>query len=121
MSRRVQDHAILEQLGARLRAARKAAGLTQARLAERAGLQTNSVSLMESGSLAPTLTTLFLLARAIGLAPRDLLDFEDESPPVVVEGDPDESRLLLDFRRVDPEARRALLLLARRLASPRAA
>ena len=49
--------------------ARKDAGLTQAELADRAGLSRMTVQKMESGALDPRLSTLFEMARALGLEP----------------------------------------------------
>ena len=52
---------------ARLAHARKAANLTQAELAERAGLSRMTVQRLESGSLDPRLSTLQELARALNM------------------------------------------------------
>ncbi len=52
---------------ARLADARKAANLTQAELAERAGLSRMTVQRLESGSLDPRLSTLQELARALDM------------------------------------------------------
>lgn len=49
--------------------ARKDAGLTQAELADRAGLSRMTVQKMESGTLDPRLSTLLEMARALGLEP----------------------------------------------------
>ncbi|AKM33107.1 transcriptional regulator [Pandoraea faecigallinarum] len=50
-------------------AARKDAGLTQAELAERAGLSRMTVQKMESGALDPRVSTVLESARALGLEP----------------------------------------------------
>ncbi|MFJ2991132.1 helix-turn-helix transcriptional regulator [Pandoraea sp. NPDC087047] len=50
-------------------AARKDAGLTQAELAERAGLSRMTVQKMESGAFDPRMSTLLEMARALGLEP----------------------------------------------------
>ena len=47
--------------------ARKAQQLTQAELAEKAGLSRMTVQRLESGSLDPRLSTLHEIARALGL------------------------------------------------------
>ena len=47
--------------------ARKVAGLTQTELAERAGLSRMAVQKAESGSTDPRLSTLEVMARAMGL------------------------------------------------------
>lgn len=56
----------IENLGAALRAKRRAAGLTQAELAERAGCRRQTVLSIESGESAKTHVLLGLLA-ALGL------------------------------------------------------
>ena len=54
-------------LVAHLAQARKAAGLTQAELAERAGLSRMTVQRLEGGNLDPRLSTLQQLARALDM------------------------------------------------------
>ncbi len=50
-------------------AARKAAGLTQAELADQAGLSRMTVQKVESGAFDPRLSTVLEAARALGLEP----------------------------------------------------
>ncbi|GDX83945.1 hypothetical protein LBMAG42_57560 [Deltaproteobacteria bacterium] len=76
MPRPSTDHKLLIAFGARLRALRDAAGFTQARLAERASLKTATVSLYENGRLSPTLSTICVLARSLGVLPSSLLEFD---------------------------------------------
>ncbi|WP_408886988.1 helix-turn-helix transcriptional regulator [Limobrevibacterium gyesilva] len=59
--------------GANLRAARLKSGLTQAQLAERAGLLQQYVSLVESGKQNVTLTTAQALARVLHQNVSDML------------------------------------------------
>lgn len=59
------DREILETLGERLRALRKARGLTQQAAAERAGLARSTVSEAERGE-NPTLQTVIRLLRVYG-------------------------------------------------------
>lgn len=47
--------------------ARRAAGLTQAELAEKAGLSRMAVQKAESGATDPRLSTLHVMARALGM------------------------------------------------------
>ena len=54
-------------LVAHLAQARKAAGLTQAELAERAGLSRMTVQRLEGGNLDPRLSTLQQLARVLDM------------------------------------------------------
>lgn len=56
-------HPLIEQLTQ----ARKAAQMTQADLAERAGLSRMTVQRLESGGLDPRLSTLSEMARVLGL------------------------------------------------------
>lgn len=58
---------IYERLGRNLRAARQRAGLTQAEIADRAGLSIPFVSFLESASKKGSVDTYDRLARAIGV------------------------------------------------------
>ncbi|MBU8841237.1 MULTISPECIES: helix-turn-helix domain-containing protein [Mycolicibacterium] len=69
---------ILAALGAAIRERRIAAGLTQAQLAERAGIGRVHLSHIEFGRKSPTVVVLVHLARALGIAPAALL--ETQSP-----------------------------------------
>jgi transcriptional regulator with XRE-family HTH domain len=57
-----------QEVGGRIRAARQAAGLTQSRLAERAGMEVQSLSRLERGEYEPSLSSAVALAEALGLA-----------------------------------------------------
>jgi transcriptional regulator with XRE-family HTH domain len=59
--------------GGALRAAREAAGLTQAQLAERAGLHLSAITRFEQGWREPSLSTAAALAKALGIKVDDLL------------------------------------------------
>src|SRR5262245_5404023 len=61
---------------ARLRQLREAAGLTQAELAERAGLHLHGLTKLEQGYREPAWSTVKALAKALGT---DCLAFEDEA------------------------------------------
>jgi len=60
-------------LGANVRRVRQRAGLTQADLAQRAGLAQPAISLIEAGQANPTVQTLQQLADALGCPLADLL------------------------------------------------
>ncbi len=53
--------------GAKLKAVREAAGLTQDQLAERAGLYKFSIAKLEQGVREPTWSTVQVLAKALGV------------------------------------------------------
>jgi transcriptional regulator with XRE-family HTH domain len=62
------------QLGARLRALRTAAGLTQAELARRTGIHRPNIARVEAGRHTPSIETLARLAAAIGVPTGRVLD-----------------------------------------------
>lgn len=63
-----------QRLAALTRTLRKAQGLSQEALAERAGLHRNFISLIERGQNQPTVDTLFRLAEALGLTAVELVE-----------------------------------------------
>lgn len=72
-----------QRLRDRLREKRLEAGLTQAELAEAAGLHFTTISHLESGKTDPQPRSLKLLARALDCRPADLwAKGEDEDAPV---------------------------------------
>jgi len=62
------------QFSRRLKALRGARGVSQAALAERAGLTREYVNKLEAGKYDPTLGTLGRLAKALGVTERAFLD-----------------------------------------------
>lgn len=63
--------------GARLKALRAAAQLTQEKLAELTGMTVGNVGRLESGGRQPSWETVVRLAKALGVEPNDFLS-EDE-------------------------------------------
>src|SRR5918993_2071948 len=75
------DHSTL-QFGSLLRQHRLAAGLSQAELAERAGLSTDGIGALEAGRRAtPRLYTVRALAEALSLAEDDRLSLIAAAQP----------------------------------------
>lgn len=72
-ARAADDRDPLAVLGGRLRARRRALGLTLRQLSERTGTSVPFLSQVENGVGTPSLTTLFTLARELGTAPEVLL------------------------------------------------
>ena len=70
LSKQLTDEAILRELGGRLAAARLARNLTQAALAEEAGVSKRTVERLESGEVAARLSGLVRVCRALGLVDR---------------------------------------------------
>ncbi len=60
-------------LGDELRKARKAAGLSQERLASLAGLHRTYISLLERGLRSPTVDVLLRLCRAMGASAAEII------------------------------------------------
>ena len=67
LTKQLTDEAILRELGSRLAAARLARNLTQAALAEEAGVSKRTVERLESGEVAARLSGLVRVCRALGL------------------------------------------------------
>jgi transcriptional regulator with XRE-family HTH domain len=59
--------------GSNLRRARRAAGLAQEALADKADLHRNTIPLLENDRREPRLSTILALARALGIDPSELL------------------------------------------------
>lgn len=63
-----RDADVARAFGVELRARRRGAGLTQARLAEAADLSVSAVSFLERGERQPSLGASFRLSAALGLS-----------------------------------------------------
>lgn len=70
ISPHLTDQAVLQELGARLAAARIERNLTQAVVAEQAGVSKRTVERLESGEVATQLSGFVRVCRALGLLER---------------------------------------------------
>ena len=61
-------HGLTKELGPRLSAARKEAGIGLRELARRLGVSPSLISQVETGRLAPSVGTLYAIANALGLS-----------------------------------------------------
>lgn len=78
------EHAgIVKRFGNRLREARTSRGLSQAALAERAGLTASYLGRLERGLAAPGIDLVDRLAEALGVAAADLLPAADKPADAV--------------------------------------
>jgi transcriptional regulator with XRE-family HTH domain len=83
MSKTVTNEAILKELGERVAGARLARNLTQAMLAEEAGVAKRTVERLESGEAATQLSGFVRVCRALGLLDRlDALVPEGTASPI---------------------------------------
>ncbi len=74
------------QLGARIRAARKAARLSQHELGERVGLDQAFISRLETGTAEGTPAQMVAIARALGVSVARLMGAEEASEPAGYRG-----------------------------------
>ncbi|MBD3836035.1 helix-turn-helix transcriptional regulator [Brevundimonas sp.] len=65
------------RLSVRLKAARTAAGLTQAELAERTRLSRKTINTVENGVFTPSVVVALSLARALGTTVEALFGLDD--------------------------------------------
>jgi transcriptional regulator with XRE-family HTH domain len=70
ISTELSDQAVLKELGGRLAAARIERNLTQAALAEQAGVAKRTVERLESGEVATQLSGFLRVCRALGILER---------------------------------------------------
>lgn len=61
------------RFGANLNSVRRASGLSQERLANKAGMHRTEIGLLEHGRRVPRIDTVAKLARALGIGPAELL------------------------------------------------
>jgi transcriptional regulator with XRE-family HTH domain len=69
----VTNKDIMKLFGERLAAVRKQKGVTQTELAERASISQVQVARIEKGKLNTTISTVYSIASALGLSPKDII------------------------------------------------
>lgn len=69
----MQEEKDLLALGREIRRHRDLKGLSQEKLAELAGLNRNYIGFVERAERSPRVTTIFRIARALGMHPADLI------------------------------------------------
>lgn len=105
----------MAEVGARIAAARRALGLTQAALAAAVSVSRSAVAQWETGRTGQLGLHLPRLAAALRVSIAHLLTGADETVPPQVES-PQEWALLRLYRALDEAGRQALLRHARQLA-----
>lgn len=89
------------QIGSKITTLRESLGLSVDQLAERSGCDTGTITRLESGEFAPSLTPLIKLTRALGVRLGTLLDDETELGPIVTrQGDAEAVSRLRDLETV---------------------
>jgi transcriptional regulator with XRE-family HTH domain len=80
------DEHVAAGIAAAVRARRQAAGLSMRALATKAGMSQPFLSNLENSRAMPSIATLYKIAAALGVSPRDFLPNETESVSVVRAG-----------------------------------
>ena len=75
----------LAELGGRIRALRVEQGLTLQMIAERTGLSSSMVSMVERGRTSPSIGTLIAISSALGVHMADLFELDVDGPRDVVQ------------------------------------
>lgn len=70
---KIQRRRVARAFGATVRAARRADGMSQEKLAERGDFDRTYPSLLERGLRTPTLTVVLEIAQALGMSPERLV------------------------------------------------
>lgn len=102
MPSRAGSPALRKKIGARIRALREEAGLTQEALAWKCEIPKPHLSRIERGENLPSLPIVFALAKGLGVEPFDILAFDMRRP---------RAELVDAARREDAERVRAVLEL----------
>lgn len=77
-----QELEFRRQFGLHLRRLRLETGLNQDEFAARARIHRSHIGLLENGRRDPQLTTILRVAKALGLTPAQLLDFDPVSESI---------------------------------------
>lgn len=111
---RKRDRELLRAVGRRVGQARRDRGYTQEALSEVIGIEPVTLSRLETGDRALSLSTLGAISQALGLPLGDLLDGTRELPEPP-EATPELVELARLFSQVSPQRQGLLLALAREL------
>jgi len=72
----ISNDEYIKAFGAHLRELRLEKGLTCEKLEEITDIDAKQISRLERGERSPTLTTIYFLAKGLGVSPSSLLEFE---------------------------------------------
>ena len=105
---RQDERAVADAVGARIRDARSAAGLTLRELSQATGLSQPFLSRLERGQVSASIANLLQIGRALGLSMAELLEGEARAPApgwVVHRGGPPVAADGYSFRQLAPGLR----------------
>ena len=112
---RRRDQGLLQEVGRRIVQARKDRGWSQEQLAESLEVEPTTLSRLETGHRAVSVSTLGRMAAALEVSLGDLLDVERELP--ATEHGPEQAELLRGFDKLEAGRRDLVLRLVRELGS----
>lgn len=72
---KVRDQKLLTKFGKRVKQLREEKHFSQEELAYSADIPLNQVGRIERGEINTTISSIYAVAKALGLKPKDLLDF----------------------------------------------
>ena len=110
---RKRDEKLLRQVGQRVARARREHGWSQEQLAARVEVEPVTLSRLENGKRALSLSTLAEIASALEIGLGDLLDVRRDLP--APEQTPEEAELLRLFKGLGFDRQKVVLKLAREL------
>ena len=110
---RKRDEKLLRRVGQRVARTRRDHGWSQEQLAAKIEVEPVTLSRLENGKRALSLSTLALIADALGIGLGDMLDEKRDLP--TTEQQPEEAELLRLFKDLQPSQQDLVLRLAREL------
>ena len=111
---RTRDEELLRAIGRRIADLRQQRGYTQERLAERIGIEPVTLSRLETGNRAVSISSASRLADALGVGLGDLLDVQRPLPESTTP--PEAAELVREFTALSAPRRDLVLRLVRELA-----
>jgi len=111
---RRRDEELIRDIGRRIATLRQQRGYTQERLAERIGIEPVTLSRLETGHRAVSITSASRMADALGVGLGDLLDVQRPLPES--EQPPEAAELVREFTGLSAPRRELVLRLVRELA-----
>jgi len=111
---RRRDEELIRDIGRRIATLRQQRGYPQERLAERIGIEPVTLSRLETGHRAVSITSASRMADALGVGLGDLLDVQRPLPES--EQPPEAAELVREFTGLSAPRRELVLRLVRELA-----
>ena|SRR4028118_681427 len=101
----MEDDLLQKRLGEAARTAREELGLTQAQVAQKAGMSPAVYGRIERGGMMPSVPALRRLAVALGVSPAVLLDMSAREVPTTDKDLSPETRKAVGLMRTWPESK----------------